>query len=438
MNIPSLENHKHLISFKWALIYLLVTFLLFLSVFIDANRNDLAELIIEIFAIFGTIILGVVVAYYYINRTRYLSLSLMFAFVFSLIIGFPSVYLYFFKGANNGFEIVCVWGIYINSILYLLADTKPKKHEWRQVNNLFYVVLLIVSVCQFYKIYVYFNFIISSGAGHLAIYTESEELLSRVPFFIRAVSGFSLTMALAAFYFKSPQLIKLIAFLVVASDLAIGIRNKFFFSAICMFILYLYSNEHRVRKIFKKLSRPLYIVVGFVAFSLVSYYREAYQVAFLDYFGIVLDSLSSTLAGMQYIFDMPSDSGWSSMDASIVFSQVLPLSGLGFISDQQIAHEFSILALGDISSGIALSSSGLLESSILCPALGGMIYTLYLLFMIAILNKGLNSKYALINFIVIAMLPGFLYSVRGELVLPIALLLKSLPIIMISPLLIRR
>ncbi|HHR5213740.1 TPA: O17/O44/O73/O77/O106 family O-antigen polymerase, partial [Escherichia coli] len=115
---------------------------------------------------------------------------------------------------------------------------------------------------------------------------------------------------------------------------------------------------------FKQLSKPIFLIAGFLCFSMVSYFREGYQIDFMIYIGIVLDSLSSTLGGMQNLFDMQS-SGWDQLHPAVVFTQVLPLSGLGFLDDQQIAKDFSIIVLGDVSSGIALSSSGLLESSLL-------------------------------------------------------------------------
>ncbi|EEV8233686.1 O17/O44/O106 family O-antigen polymerase, partial [Escherichia coli] len=153
---------------------------------------------------------------------------LLFAFVFSLIIGLPSIYLYYFKNANHGFEIICIWGMLINSILYLQTTETVIKEEKRYLTSLFYILFSIVALCQLYKILIYLMFILNSGEGHLAIYTESEELLSQVPFFIRAISGFAVVMSLSTFYFKTPTYIKVIAFVLLASDLAIGIRNKFF------------------------------------------------------------------------------------------------------------------------------------------------------------------------------------------------------------------
>lgn len=183
-------------------------------------------------------------------------------------------------------------------------------------------------------------------------------------------------------------------------------------------------------------SKPIFLIAGFLCFSMVSYFREGYQIDFMIYIGIVLDSLSSTLGGMQNLFDMQS-SGWDQLHPAVVFTQVLPLSGLGFLDDQQIAKDFSIIVLGDVSSGIALSSSGLLESSLLSLNLGVIIYLLYLSGVMLFIKWGLNNQRIIINFVAISMISGFFYAVRGELILPLAFLLKSLPIVLISPLLVK-
>lgn len=110
---------------------------------------------------------------------------------------------------------------------------------------------------------------------------------------------------------------------------------------------------------------------------------------------------------MQNLFDMQS-SGWDQLHPAVVFTQVLPLSGLGFLDDQQIAKDFSIIVLGDVSSGIALSSSGLLESSLLSLNLGVIIYLLYLSGVMLFIKWGLNNQRIIINFVAISMISGFL------------------------------
>lgn len=424
------------LRFKHLIIYLVVCLCLFSGFLINDAKTQIAQEITDILAIISSALLIVLILYYYIYRVRFFSLTLLFSFVFSLIIGLPSIYLFYFKNTDNDFGIICIWAMLINVALYLLSTKTFYKKEERRLSNLFYAIFFIAAFCQIYKVMIYFLFILNSGAGHLAIYTESEELLSQVPFVIRAISGFTVTMALAVFYFKSPSIIKFIAFILLASDLIIGIRNKFFFSMICIFILYLYSNEIRVKYIFKKISKPTVLLVGFILFSLVSYFREGYQINFVNYIGIVLDSLSSTLGGMQNLFSGQIGS-WDKLSPEVVFTQILPLSGLGFINNHQIAKDFSIIVLGDVSSGIALSSSGLLESTILSLHFGSVFYLIYLIGFISLITRALNSQKVLINFIAISMISGFFYAVRGELILPLAFLLKSLPIVIISPLLVK-
>lgn len=133
----------------------------------------------------------------------------------------------------------------INIILYLTAIKNVHRQQTKTINGLFKTIFLIVGACQLIKIIFYLNFILSSGLGHLAIYTESEELLASIPFLIRAISGFSSIMALAVFYYKSSKKYKVFAFILLASDLVIGIRNKFFFAFICIIILSLYSNRKK-------------------------------------------------------------------------------------------------------------------------------------------------------------------------------------------------
>ncbi|HAL9334436.1 TPA: O176 family O-antigen polymerase, partial [Escherichia coli] len=181
-----------------------------------------------------------------------------------------------------------------------------------------------------------------------------------------------------------------------------------------------------------KISRLLYLVIGFVLFSLVSYYREGYDINFVKYMVIVLDSLSSTLAGLQDIFVLPDSQGWNRLEPHLIITQLFPISGLGFLNSTQIYKEFSVIVLGDISSGIALSSSGILESTILDVDFNFFIYLSYLLLMLSLIQHFLNSPKVFLNFIAIAMLPGFLYSIRGELILPIAYIIKSSPIIIVS------
>ncbi|MCK6894137.1 oligosaccharide repeat unit polymerase [Enterobacter bugandensis] len=437
MNEKTLTNNHFKISVRSAFIYFLLTFSLLLIFLTVSASPSFYEIVEDIFATFCAVFLFGEMLYFYMHRVKYISLQLMFAFVFSLIIGIPSFYLYFFKKASNGFELACIWGMLINIILYLTAIKSVHRQQIKTINGLFKVIFLIVGACQLIKIIFYLKFILSSGLGHLAIYTDSEELLASIPFLIRAISGFSSIMALAVFYYKSSKKYKVFAFILLASDLIIGIRNKFFFAFICIIILSLYSNRKKITAIFARISKLQYLLIGFVGFSIISYLREGYEINFISYLGIVLDSLSSTLAGLQNIYSLPDENGWALLNPNTIISQVFPLSGFGFISDAQIAHEYSTIVLGNVDNGIALSSSGLLEASIISLHFSLFVYLAYLLIMISIIQKGLNSNYAIFNFFALAMMTGFFYSVRGELILPFAYVLKSLPIILIANLLIQ-
>jgi hypothetical protein len=433
-NIP-FRHDSFKISAGSAFIYILLTFSLLLIFLTESANYDLYRTIEDAFAVCCAVILLIVMVYFYMHRVKYISLQLMFSFVFSLIIGIPSFYLYFFKQATDGFELTCIWGMLINIVLYMTAVKGTQRQQKRGINSLFKTIFIIVACCQVIKIFIYLRFILASGVGHLAIYTESEELLASIPFAIRAISGFSSIMALAVFYYKSPMKFRLLGFILLASDLAIGIRNKFFFAFICIIILSLYSNRKRITSLFAKISRPQYLLMGFIAFSMISYFREGYAINFIDYLGIVLDSLSSTLAGIQELYSLPAENGWALLNPATILSQVFPLSGFGFVSNAQIATEYSTIVLGGVSSGIALSSSGILEATIISLNFNLFIYLAYLLIIIALIQKGLNSRYITFNFVALAVMTGFFYSVRGELILPLAYIMKSLPIIFIAPLL---
>lgn len=103
----------------------------------------------------------------------------------------------------------------------------------------------------------------------------------------------------------------MLAFILLASDLVIGIRNKFFFAFICIIILSLYSNRKKIIAIFARISKVHYLLIGFVGFSMISYLREGYEINFINYLGVVLDSLSSTLAGLQDLYYLPDENGWA-------------------------------------------------------------------------------------------------------------------------------
>lgn len=437
-----IQSTVHQASKRGLVKYLPIYFALFLSVallFCEYTApSAVYKIFIEIVSSFLSAILLVVIIYFYIKRASFFSLQLMYSYAFSLIIGIPAIYLLNFSEPRNGFELVCLWCILLNVILYFSCFSSKTINQKNEVNNIFIIIFFVVGICQLIKTFVYFKFIINSGLGHLAIYTEGEALIAQVPFLIRAISGLSLIMSLATFYYKTPAYLKWISFFLLASELLIGIRSKFFFSFLCIITLSLYANRNSIKKQFIKVSKVRYLVIGFILFSLISYFREGYEINFISYLVIVLDSLSSTLAGLQDLFLLPASQGWDNIDPNIILTQIFPISGFSFISDLQIYKQFSMIVLGDISSGIALSSSGILETTILSVKFNFFIYLTYLLLMLFFIQYCLNSSRTFLNFIAIAMLPGLFYSIRGELILPFSYVIKSLPIIILAPFLTSR
>lgn len=437
-----IQSTVHQASTRGLVKYIPIYFSLFLSIALLLCEYTASYLVydifIEVISSFLSAILILVIIYFYIKRARFFSLQLVYSYAFSLIIGIPAIYLLNFGEPRKGFELVCLWCVLLNIVLYFSSFNSKIIKQKRTVNNIFIIIYIVVGVCQLIKTFIYFRFIVNSGLGHLAIYTEGEILTAQVPFIIRAISGLSLIMSLATFYYKSPAKLKWISFLLLASELVIGIRSKFFFSFLCIITLSLYVNRYSVKRLFVKVSKIQYLAIGFILFSLISYFREGYEINFINYLVIVMDSLSSTLAGLQDLFLLPASQGWNNIDANIIFTQIFPISGLGFISDLQIYKQFSMIVLGDISSGIALSSSGILEATIISIKFNFYVYLIYLLLMLALIQNWLNSSLSFLNFIAIAMLPGFFYSIRGELVLPFAYVIKSLPLIILAPFLTSR
>ncbi|SUI02080.1 Uncharacterised protein [Salmonella enterica subsp. indica] len=189
------------LRFKHLIIYLVVCLCLFSGFLIDNAKTQIAQ---KITGYISNNIQRVINCAHsvllYISSALFFSNATIF-FVFSLIIGLPSVYLFYFKNTDNDFGIICIWAMLINIVLYLLSTKTFYKKEERCLSSLFYAIFFIAAFCQIYKIIIYFIFILNSGAGHLAIYTESEELLSQVPFVIRAISGFYSNYGIGCFLF---------------------------------------------------------------------------------------------------------------------------------------------------------------------------------------------------------------------------------------------
>ncbi|CNC69145.1 O-antigen polymerase [Yersinia pseudotuberculosis] len=376
--------------------------------------------------------------YHYINRSSFFSLGLIVAFVFSLFLGGPAVYLLYYKDLVIDYQIVLIFVIQINTMLYFFNEgVISNKYEY-VLNNTFYFLFFIVLLCQVYKIILYLIFILNSGAGHLAIYTEGDALRGSVPLIIRGISGFSIIMSMMTFFYPSSRKIKLISMFMILSDVMIGIRGKFFFSVVSILFLYAYTNKIRAVKIFTFITGFIPIVILFIILSTVSYFREGYTIDFYSYIFIVLDSISSTIAGLERLFII-SGEWWSKyFSYQMVIDQIIPILGFDGLDANGIAKVYSLLVLGDLSSGLGLSSSIVLESMVIMGRYFPIVLLLYLISFILIIPKLLNSNKILLNVIGLSFISGFLFSVRAEMVLPIVFMIKFFPIIIFSPFLVNK
>lgn len=377
----------------------------------------------------------------YKNRKHELSIGTIYFFCFSFLLGIPACYLFIYNSSTPSFKGLMLCIILASMFIYFLGRSLRPTDRYSlrsfRLSNFFILVFTLVSLCQFYKIYVYYSFISGSGLGHLAIYLENEALVSSVPSIIRLISGFSVIMALMAVSFTRNKLIIAIAVLVLFSDIIIGIRGKAFSSVMALFIILLYVDIRKVSAFFAKLTHPIILGVLFVILSAVSYFREGYTIDFSSYLLVVLDSIASIISGMQHVFNISDFWYYSNFDSESVILQIFNLIGFDIREVTPISQTYTDIALGGHSTGIALSSSLPLESMVIGGPFGPLIMIIYPLAMILIIHKMLSSGDKLLMTIAISMLPGFVFSCRAELVLPFVYLIKAIPIIAISPVLIR-
>ncbi|PSU85464.1 oligosaccharide repeat unit polymerase [Photobacterium kishitanii] len=376
----------------------------------------------------------------YFLRSSAFSLGVVYSFIFSLILGIPSLYMMIKGGFEDKFYYVLVMVLLVNIILYIISPYigRVKSNNKMLLTPLFYVVFVISALCQLLKIAMYLKFIIASGDGHLAIYTESAKLHQSVPSIVRLISSLSYITSLMVFFFPSNKYSKILAVVVLSSDLLIGIRNKFFFSMLSILILYAYQNKKLAVSIFTKITniRPVFIV--FIVFSAISYFREGYSINFFNYILVVLDSLASTLSGLNKLFVVSHDtfSFIHYFDIKNIFLQLQNLVGFGGEA-VQVSQTYSNLALGTRTGGINLSSSSVLESILLGHEYFFIILFVYSVGVILLISKLLSSNKIYLILIGMCMLPGLFFSTRAELVQVFVVIIKSLPIIIISPYLIR-
>lgn len=137
MNAKNENPNRNTNVLKYSTIYIVVLASL-LFVFLENTISAvLFKSTLDVLAVISTALFCYIMVYFYINRAKYFSMQLLFAFIFSMIIGLPAVYLYFFKDANSGFELVCVWGILINIVLYLTAINGGVVQQKNKINAYF-------------------------------------------------------------------------------------------------------------------------------------------------------------------------------------------------------------------------------------------------------------------------------------------------------------
>ncbi|EOT2259625.1 TPA: O-antigen polymerase [Escherichia coli] len=378
----------------------------------------------------------------YIKRMNELSIGTIYFFCYSLLLGIPACYLFIVNDSTPAFKGMMLCIVLSSMVIYFLGksfrQTKTNPLINLRLSNFFVFIFLFVAIAQLYKIYTYYSFISNSGLGHLAIYLSNDDLVSSVPFAIRFLSGFSVILSLMAIAFSRSKIITAIAIFILFSDIIIGIRGKAFSSLISIFIIMMFVDINNAKKYFRKITSPVVISSLFVVLSLVSYYREGYNMYFFSYLLIVLDSIASIISGLQSTFNI-SDFWYShNFNQEDIILQFFNLLGFNINGVTPISQVYTDIALGSHSSGIALSSSLPLESMILGGAFGPMVMIAYSLSIILLINKLLSSGNKMLIVSAMAILPGFIFSCRAELVLPLVYLVKALPIIIISPVLIKR
>ncbi|CFQ32139.1 O-antigen polymerase [Yersinia bercovieri] len=414
-----------------SLVGVIITILLQVFNFFEYNL-----LVLQLFKYSSIFFYIMAVFFCYIKRAEKFSLGLIAAFVFSLFLGGPAVYLLIYKDLVVNFQVVLILIIQISTLIYFLDEPINSNKNDFILTKAFYFLFFIVFLCQAYKIIIYLIFILNSGLGHLAIYIEGDALRDNVPLIVRGISGFSIIISMMTFFYPSSKSIKVISIIMVLSDMAIGIRGKFFFSAISILFLFAYINKTKAVSFFTFATGVIPIITLFITLSVVSYFREGYTIDFYSYIFIVLDSISSTIAGLERLY-MISGEWWDKyFSYQMVFDQILPILGFNNLEGNGIAKVYSLLVLGNISNGIGLSSSIVLESIVIMGELFPILLLMYLMLFILFIPYLLSSNKAVINVIGLSLISGFLFSARAEMVLPLVYFIKFSPVIICAPFLV--
>lgn len=379
----------------------------------------------------------------YARRKQNIGFFLLMAISYGLLFGIPCVAWTLSNPLNNASQIVFLIGMLnIGNLLILLShcEALDKRHNdvpfTLEPNKAFVAVLAVVALAQTYKLRAYLGVLTSSGYGHLAIWAESEALLSAVPSWIRILSGGSLLIGIIGIaLFRQRPLMQFACLLLIISDMVLGIRNKGFFGTLAaIYILSLFERD-KASRIFQRISSPVMLAAAFFALSIVSFLREGFDIPLSDYLVIVLDSLASIANGLLELVTEQSQC-LKNLDGRLVFSQLWTLMGIG--SGTQLSTEFDYCLTGNPNPMTSVSSSLIFEMLLVAGPFWPLAAGLYLLALYGALRFLERRKSIVSLSILCALAPAILYTLRAELVQPIVFILKSLPYLLLIGLLIKR
>lgn len=379
----------------------------------------------------------------YVQRKQNIGFFLLMAVSYGLLFGIPCVAWVLSNPLDDSTQIVFLLGMLnIGNLLTLLSycEALHKRHEKSlftlEPNKAFVIVLAVVALAQIYKLRAYLGVLTSSDFGHLAIWVESDALLSSVPSWIRILSGGSLLIGIIGIaLFRGRPIMQFACLLLIVSDMVLGIRNKGFFGTLAaIYILSLFERE-KASRIFQRISSPILLGVAFFALSIVSFLREGFDIPLSDYLVIVLDSLASIANGL-LAFVTENSECLRNLDDSLVFSQLWTLLGIG--SGTQLSAEFNYCLTGNPNPMTSVSSSMIFEMLLVAGNLWPLAAAIYLLGLYGVLHILERRKTIFSLSMLCALAPAILYTLRAELVQPVVYIFKSLPYLLLIGLLIKR
>lgn len=378
----------------------------------------------------------------YVFRKNFFGFFLLLNFSYGLLFGIPSVAWVLTNPLNIFSKNIFILGVLsIGNLLTWLSyresfqNLKDNKRFSFEPNKAFVAVLAVIVAAQTYKLRAYFDVLSSSQYGHLAIWIDGDALLSVVPPWIRVLSGGSMLIGIIGVaLFRKHLFLQVICALLITSDMVIGIRNKGFFGILAAIYIFSLFDKEKASRLFHRLSSPLILMTAFLALSLVSYFREGFEIPLADYLFIVLDSLASIVNGLLEI--VSHQNCLNAIDSSLVVQQFWTL--LGVSRGTQLSGEFNYCLTGDPNPLTSVSSSLIFEAFLLNGSLWPVATGLYLWVLYAALRFLERRKTIFSLSILCALAPAFLYTLRAELLQPLVFLLKSLPYLILIGLLVKR